>query len=62
MRAGVLVQDGKEYVFNTQAAVMAGTMDHAAHSAGLGVRMKTRLQVSNGAKTLNIKVRVIGLA
>ena len=53
----LFVQDGKEYVFKTQAVMIAGTMDHAAHSSGVSARMKTRMQVSGGGKTLSVKVK-----
>jgi hypothetical protein len=56
-RAQVFIADNKEYVYETEATMIAGTMDHASHSAGLGVRMKTRLEVTDGGKTITVKVR-----
>ena len=50
------LEDGKEYIYQTEAAASAGTMDYASASSGFSYKMKTRVQVSG--RTLNIKVRI----
>ena len=59
---GLLVEDGKEYIFQTSASMVAGTMDVAGHVAGMSAKMKTRLQTSNNAKTLTLKMENIEFA
>ena len=49
------VEDGKEYIYETEGGVSVGTMDYATHTSGFAMKMKTRMQVSGN--TLNIKVR-----
>lgn len=53
-----LLKDGKEYTYNSEIRVGTGTMDYAPHLAGTVYRMKTRLQTSNNAKTLNLEVGI----
>ena len=48
------VEDGKEYVYKTEAGASAGTMDVATHTSGFSMKMTTRMQVSGN--TLNLKV------
>ena len=48
------MQDGKEYVYQTQSAASSGTMDVAATFSGFSYSMKTRVQVSG--RTMNIQV------
>ena len=59
---GLMVEDGKEYIFTTSASMVAGTMDIAGHVAGNSAKMKTRLQTSNNAKTLTLKMENIEFA
>ena len=47
------VEEGKEYVYDTEGGASAGTMDYATHTSGFSMKMKTRMQVSGN--TLNIK-------
>nr|ALO75638.1 melanin-engaging protein [Tigriopus kingsejongensis] len=47
------LEDGKEYLYDTEAAAGAGTMDHASGTSGFSYKMKTRVQVSG--KTLNVQ-------
>lgn len=47
------LENGKEYIYETEAAAAAGTMDYASASSGFSYRMKTRVQVSGS--TLNVK-------
>ncbi|TRY76606.1 hypothetical protein TCAL_03493 [Tigriopus californicus] len=47
------LEDGKEYVYTTEARVSSGTMDYAPGSSGFAYRMTTRVQVSG--KSLNIQ-------
>ena len=54
-----LLRDGKEYTYSSELRVGTGTMDYAPHLAGSVYRMKTRVQVSNSANTLNIEVGII---
>ena len=53
-----LLKDGKEYTYNSEIRVGTGTMDYAPHLAGTVYRMKTRVQTSNNAKTLNLEVGI----
>ncbi len=53
-----LLKDGKEYTYDSEIRVGTGTMDYAPHLAGGVWRMKTRIQATNGAKSMNVEVNV----
>lgn len=52
--AGLFVQDGQEYEYQSSVISAAGTMDVATHSSGEMYRMKVRIQVRG--MTLNVAV------
>merc|ERR1712018_1009823 len=51
-----IIQDGKEYIYNSEIRIGTGTMDYAPHLVGPVVRLRTRVQVSNSEKTLNVEL------
>ena len=53
-----LLKDGKEYTYDSEIRVGTGTMDYAPHLAGGVWRMKTKIQATNGGKSMNIEVNV----
>ena len=60
--APLILEDGKEYVFDSSSSMVAGTMDVAGHVAGIAGKMKARMQVSNGGNTLTVKFENIKFA
>ena len=58
VQAGKLLRDNREYKYATEMRMGAGTMDYAPHLSGAVFRMTTRLQTSNGGKTMTFEVKL----
>ena len=53
-----LLRDNREYKYATEMRMGAGTMDYAPHLSGAVFRMMTKIQTSNGGKTMTFEVKL----